>query len=69
MGSEVAERVKKMLWSITQYAKKLDCYSTDEIKETPVVKSELTNNQTSEIIKKVLEIEKNINELKKLLGI
>lgn len=69
MGSEVAERVKKMLWSITQYAKKLDCYSTDEIKETPAVKSELTNNRTSEIIKKVLEIEKNINELKKLLGI
>lgn len=68
MGSEVAERFKKMLWSITQHAKKIDCYSNEEIKETPV-KSELTNNQTSEIIKKILEIEKKINELKKLLGV
>ena len=68
MGSEVSERFKKMLWSITQHAKKLDCYSNEEIKETPV-KSELSNNQSSEIIKKILEIEKNINELKKLLGV
>ena len=68
LGSEVAERFKKMLWSITQYAKKLDCYSNEEIKETPV-KSELSNNQSSEILKKILEIEKNINELKKLLGV
>ena len=57
-----------MLWSITQYAKKLDCYSNEEIKETPV-KSELSNKQSSEILKKILEIEKNINELKKLLGV
>lgn len=69
MGSEVAERFKKMLWSITQHAKKLDCYSTDEIKEQPAVKSELTNNQTAEIIKKILEVEKKIDELKKILNI
>ena len=68
MGSEVAERFKKMLWSITQHAKKLDCYSNEEIKETSV-KSELSNSQSTEILKKILEIEKKINDLKKLLGV
>ena len=71
LGSEVAERFKKMLWSITQYAKKLDCYSNEVIKEQTPVKSNQVNNSNlnlSEIRNKIAEIEKQLSELKKLIS-
>ena len=64
-GSEVAERLKKLLWSLTQHAKKLDCYSAEEIKEEQ--NQQLSNNDA--VANKIAEIEKNLHELKKILKI